>query len=234
MLSLCLCSHHDQLCLLKCFRLSDKRAAPPLGVPPQHSQWRRRRQPVWAAVSCATGSRSGAVSGSSLALPLAAHPTRRPSNSNRTSRHGHQGDPLRTLALRSASWALASALRRPSTGLCSCMSRRIRLSARFWPGPVSLAPTPNCATFRVTVVSMLRLQRQLVTSVRSGFRPLQPIARGLDEPLPNFPVSLPCPSVLLFPGPQSALRWPPRSSPHSARWRSLLLIQATLPRLSSF
>ena len=41
---------------------------------------------------------------------------------------------------------------------------------------------------------MLRLQRQIVTSVRSGFRPLQPVARGLDDPLPDFPVSLPSPS----------------------------------------
>ena len=32
---------------------------------------------------------------------------------------------------------------------------------------------------RDDVVPMLRLQRQIVTSVRSGFRPLQPVARGL-------------------------------------------------------
>ena len=47
---------------------------------------------------------------------------------------------------------------------------------------------------RDDVVPMLRLQRQIVTSVRSGFRPLQPVARGLDDPLPDFPVSLPSPS----------------------------------------
>ena len=51
---------------------------------------------------------------------------------------------------------------------------------------------------------MLRLQRQIVISVRSGFRPLQPVARGLDDPLADFPVSLPNPSsvpdhVLLSP-----------------------------------
>ena len=40
---------------------------------------------------------------------------------------------------------------------------------------------------------MLRLQRQLVTSVRSGFRPLQPIARGLDEPLPKLSGFAPMP-----------------------------------------
>ena len=51
-----------------------------------------------------------------------------------------------------------------------------------------------CIPGMMSYVPMLRLQRQIVTSVRSGFRPLQPVARGLDDPLPDFPVSLPSPS----------------------------------------
>ncbi|CAE7402461.1 CPK20 [Symbiodinium sp. CCMP2592] len=49
---------------------------------------------------------------------------------------------------------------------------------------------------RDDIIPMLRFQRQLVLALRSGFRPLQPVARGLDEPLPDFPVTLPAPTGL--------------------------------------
>ena len=51
---------------------------------------------------------------------------------------------------------------------------------------------------------MLRLQRLVVDAVRSGFRPLQPMARGLNEPLPDFPVILPSSNSLPDLGPLSA------------------------------
>ena len=44
----------------------------------------------------------------------------------------------------------------------------------------------------------------MVEAVRSGFRPLQPMARGLSEPLPDFPVVLPSSTSLPELGPLSA------------------------------
>ena len=43
----------------------------------------------------------------------------------------------------------------------------------------------------------------MVEAVRSGFRPLQPMARGLSEPLPDFPVTLPSSASLPELGPLS-------------------------------
>ena len=57
---------------------------------------------------------------------------------------------------------------------------------------------------RDDILPMLRLQRLVVDAVRSGFRPLQPMARGLGEPLPDFPVVLPSFSSLPELGPLSS------------------------------
>ena len=57
---------------------------------------------------------------------------------------------------------------------------------------------------RDDILPMLRLQRLVVDAVRSGFRPLQPMARGLNEPLPDFPVILPSSNSLPELGPLSA------------------------------
>ena len=57
---------------------------------------------------------------------------------------------------------------------------------------------------RDDILPMLRLQRLVVDAVRSGFRPLQPMARGLGEPLPDFPVVLPSSSSLPELGPLSS------------------------------
>ena len=57
---------------------------------------------------------------------------------------------------------------------------------------------------RDDILPMLRLQRLVVDAVRSGFRPLQPMARGLNEPLPDFPVVLPSSNSLPELGPLSA------------------------------
>ena len=38
---------------------------------------------------------------------------------------------------------------------------------------------------------MVRLQARVVAAFRSGFRPLQPVARGLEAPMDDFPVVLP-------------------------------------------
>ena len=57
---------------------------------------------------------------------------------------------------------------------------------------------------RDDILPMLRLQRLVVEAVRSGFRPLQPMARGLSEPLPDFPVVLPSSTSLPELGPLSA------------------------------
>ena len=58
---------------------------------------------------------------------------------------------------------------------------------------------------RDDILPMLRLQRLVVDAVRSrfGFRPLQPMARGLSEPLPDFPVTLPSSASLPELGPLS-------------------------------
>ena len=56
---------------------------------------------------------------------------------------------------------------------------------------------------RDDILPMLRLQRLVVDAVRSGFRPLQPMARGLAEPLPDFPVTLPSSASLPELGPLS-------------------------------
>ena len=37
-------------------------------------------------------------------------------------------------------------------------------------------------------------ERQLISRIRGGFRPLQPLARGTSAPLPDFPVVLPAPA----------------------------------------
>ena len=46
---------------------------------------------------------------------------------------------------------------------------------------------------RDDVVPMLEFQRLIIQHVRSGFRPLQPLARGTALPLPDFQVALPRP-----------------------------------------
>ena len=56
---------------------------------------------------------------------------------------------------------------------------------------------------RDDILPMLRLQRLVVDAVRSGFRPLQPMARGLSQPLPDFPVTLPSAASLPELGPLS-------------------------------
>ena len=40
---------------------------------------------------------------------------------------------------------------------------------------------------------MLKLQADIINKIRSGYRPLQPVARGSSKPLPDFRVSLPPP-----------------------------------------
>ena len=47
---------------------------------------------------------------------------------------------------------------------------------------------------RDDVAPQLLLQRQLISRIRGGFRPLQPLARGSSVPLPDFGVSLPPPA----------------------------------------
>ncbi|CAE7460662.1 ppsC, partial [Symbiodinium sp. KB8] len=56
---------------------------------------------------------------------------------------------------------------------------------------------------RDDILPMLRLQRLVVDAVRSGFLPLQPMARGLAEPLPELPVTLPSSASLPELGPLS-------------------------------
>ena len=56
---------------------------------------------------------------------------------------------------------------------------------------------------RDDILPMLRWQRLVVDAVRSGFRPLQPMARGLSQPLPDFPVTLPSAASLPELGPLS-------------------------------
>ncbi|CAE7401647.1 unnamed protein product [Symbiodinium natans] len=58
---------------------------------------------------------------------------------------------------------------------------------------------------------MLCCQRTVISCIRAGFRPLQPLARGCVHPLPDFPVDLPSSSALprvrwsaTRPGPPSA------------------------------
>ncbi|CAE7657435.1 unnamed protein product [Symbiodinium sp. CCMP2592] len=46
---------------------------------------------------------------------------------------------------------------------------------------------------RDDVGPMLLLQSEVINRIRSGFRPLQPVARGASRPLPDFRVSLPPP-----------------------------------------
>ena len=46
---------------------------------------------------------------------------------------------------------------------------------------------------RDDVVPMLEFQRLIIQHIRSGFRPLQPLARGTSLPLPDFAVALPPP-----------------------------------------
>ena len=38
---------------------------------------------------------------------------------------------------------------------------------------------------------MLLLQAEVINRIRSGYRPLQPVARGSAKPLPDFLISLP-------------------------------------------
>ena len=40
---------------------------------------------------------------------------------------------------------------------------------------------------------MLKLQADIINKIRSGYRPLQPVARGSSKPLPDFRVCLPAP-----------------------------------------
>ena len=40
---------------------------------------------------------------------------------------------------------------------------------------------------------MLKLQADIINKIRSGYRPLQPVARGSSNPLPDFRVTLPPP-----------------------------------------
>ena len=42
---------------------------------------------------------------------------------------------------------------------------------------------------------MLKLQADIINKIRSGHRPLQPVARGSSNPLPDFRVCLPPPTV---------------------------------------
>ena len=51
---------------------------------------------------------------------------------------------------------------------------------------------------RDDIIPMVRLQARVVAAFRSGFRPLQPVARGLVAPLDDFPVVLPIRFVALF------------------------------------
>ena len=48
---------------------------------------------------------------------------------------------------------------------------------------------------RDDIIPMVRLQARVVAAFRSGFRPLQPVARGLVAPLDDFPVVLPSGSL---------------------------------------
>ncbi|CAE7483684.1 unnamed protein product, partial [Symbiodinium sp. CCMP2456] len=44
---------------------------------------------------------------------------------------------------------------------------------------------------RDDIIPMVRLQARVVAAFRNGFRPLQPLGRGLEAPVPDFPVVLP-------------------------------------------
>ena len=48
---------------------------------------------------------------------------------------------------------------------------------------------------RDDIIPMVRLQARVVAAFRNGFRPLQPVARGLVAPLDDFPVVLPSGSL---------------------------------------
>ena len=48
---------------------------------------------------------------------------------------------------------------------------------------------------RDDIIPMVRLQARVVAAFHNGFRPLQPVSRGLDAPLNDFPVVLPSGSL---------------------------------------
>ncbi|CAE7188170.1 unnamed protein product, partial [Symbiodinium sp. CCMP2456] len=73
---------------------------------------------------------------------------------------------------------------------------------------------------RDDIGAMVYLQRALAFHIRSGFRPMQPLARGLAEPLPDFPVQLPAavplgtePLFPAFPGLNLSLQTPAATDP---------------------
>ena len=90
--------------------------------------------------------------------------------------------------LGSASWALR---------FLSCLRQAVSDTLALQPSHHRLSSADRSVALysREDIIPMVRLQARVVAAFRSGFRPLQPVARGLVAPLDDFPVVLPSGSL---------------------------------------